>query len=233
MTSPQPDFVSAYVSLRQREGWLYSDEEVRMLPHTTAGMHHKKEWAVRARSARRFRQFVAAKTPLRLLEVGCGNGWLSHYLAQVPGIHVTGIDINRPELVQAARVFKKPNLEFIETRLEELHTPPFDIVLFAASFQYFSNVREVLDAAFGQLKPSSAIHIIDTHFYPDGERASARARSAAYFDAQEAGAMSSYYFHHCLSDMAPYKYRVRNQLSWRLRRVTGTVFPWIEIKSPA
>ncbi len=40
-----------------------------------------------------------------ILELGCGNGWLSHLLSQSLQRDVCGIDVNRTELTQAARMF--------------------------------------------------------------------------------------------------------------------------------
>ncbi len=67
------------------------------------------------RTARRLVHYLGArKKTLEILEVGCGNGWLTHQLADIPGTRVTGLDINFTELQQAARVFSNdPNLRFI------------------------------------------------------------------------------------------------------------------------
>jgi ubiquinone/menaquinone biosynthesis C-methylase UbiE len=226
-------FVPEYLSLREREGWLYPDDIVRTLPHTGTGIAHASEWKMRARSAARFRNYLAAKGAARLLEVGCGNGWLSHYLSSLPRVHVTGIDINGPELEQAQRVFKKENLCFLETELRALYAEPFDVILFAASFQYFANIPAILQEAFKRLRPGGSVHIIDTRFYKNKNRTAASQRSAFYFEQQQAPAMRRYYFHHCLSDLEPYKYKVRNAAAWRLRRLTGTHFPWVQLNSRA
>jgi 2-polyprenyl-3-methyl-5-hydroxy-6-metoxy-1,4-benzoquinol methylase len=233
MSESQTDFVKTYGALRQREGWTCSDEVLRTLPQVAPGSEHSAEWALRARSAERFRDWLSAATPCRLLEVGCGNGWLSHFLARVNGIDVTGIDINGPELQQAQRTFQRPNLRFIESTLEALNATRYHHILFAASFQYFANAHAVLEAAFQRLEPGGSVHIIDTHFYKTGERVAAAQRSAHYFEKQQAAAMRRFYFHHCLSDIHPYKYEVRNRWSWRLHRLTGNLFPWIQIKKPA
>ena len=212
---------------------MYSDEWVRCLPYLPGGSAHAGEWKLRARSARRLRSYLGQRTPLRLLEVGCGNGWLSHYLSLLPGTVVVGIDINGPELQQARRLFTRPNLTFHETTLDALASGSFDCILFAASFQYFSDVPQVLRECFLRLVRGGAVHIIDTHFYTTQQRAAASCRSAAYFASQDATAMQPYYHHHTLRELVPYRYRLNNPFSDRLRRLGGTVFPWIQIEKPA
>ncbi|RYY65845.1 MAG: class I SAM-dependent methyltransferase, partial [Chitinophagaceae bacterium] len=190
---PECGFVAEYLKLRGSEGRVYPDEWVRCLPHMPRGGAHASEWRLRARSARRLRHYLGQRTPLRLLEVGCGNGWLSHYLSLLPGTEVLGIDINGPELEQARRLFVRPNLSYRQTTLEDLSAGSFDCILFAASFQYFSDVPVLLEACFRRLVRGGSVHIIDTHFYPTQERAAARDRSAAYFARQNAATMELYY----------------------------------------
>ena len=44
-----------------------------------------------------------------VLEVGCGNGWLTAKIAGVTGGKVTGLDTNHLEIEQAKRVFGHMN----------------------------------------------------------------------------------------------------------------------------
>src|SRR5687767_2559429 len=124
-----PDgFEEQYIRLRQKEGRLYTDEVVRQLPFVSRKDPFYREWRMRAQSAYRLHQYLQKKKrPLKILEVGCGNGWLSHLLSGIPGAVVTGLDINRKELMQATRVFQKPTLCFIEGnfRNEQLNFEKF------------------------------------------------------------------------------------------------------------
>ncbi|HET7898410.1 MAG TPA: class I SAM-dependent methyltransferase, partial [Flavisolibacter sp.] len=131
-------FEERYLALRRREGRLYSNEEVALLPNIRATHPLKKEWAVRRKSCQRLVRFLKQKKrPLCILEVGCGNGWLCHQLSKIPSSSVTGIDVNETELDQARRVF--PSLRFIHADLNiATIQEQFDVIVFAASFQYFS-----------------------------------------------------------------------------------------------
>src|SRR6478609_3338202 len=73
-----------YIALREKEGRLVSDEELLKLPEVNAFHIHLKEWRIRKKSCDQLLNYVAKKNrPLKILEIGCGNGWLSNRLASV------------------------------------------------------------------------------------------------------------------------------------------------------
>jgi len=111
------------------------------------------------------RHFAFAKKALSILEVGCGNGWLSHHLASIPGHRVLGLDRDLQVLQQAARVFRhQSNLKFMcgDFYSGIIQGLTFDAIIFAASIQYFPSLETVLTAALLQLKEEGEIHILDT-----------------------------------------------------------------------
>ena len=76
------EFEQLYVDLRSNEQRIYSDEEVAWLPDVDEDHVHKKEWQIRKVSAEKLVQYLKhKKRPLKILEVGCGNGWLSCQLS--------------------------------------------------------------------------------------------------------------------------------------------------------
>src|SRR6187549_447683 len=73
-----------YIALREKEGRLVSDEELLQLPEVSLFHIHLKEWRIRKKSCEHLINYVAKKNrPLKSLEIGCGNGWLSNQLAGV------------------------------------------------------------------------------------------------------------------------------------------------------
>lgn len=49
----------------------------------------------------------------KVLDIGCGNGWVDHVLIQrVPGLRVVGIDNNKDNILHAKKNFTHPNLTF-------------------------------------------------------------------------------------------------------------------------
>ena len=201
-------FEEEYLALRKKEGRLFTDDEVTRLPDI-AGTHPlKKEWGVRKASCRRLVEYLVKKQKaLTILEVGCGNGWLSNQLSHIEGAVVTGLDINSFELEQAVRVFgRHANLRFVQGDLREeaLDGQNFDILVFAASIQYFSSLPQIMEAAFGHLKKDGEIHIMDSRFYDAKQIGSARRRSEQYFSRLGFQKMSGFYFHHSIDDLIGY-----------------------------
>lgn len=196
------DFSAQYFLLRKKEGRIYSDEELLRLPEIDKQHRYHAEWEIRKRSSDQLRKYLwNKKRPLQILENGCGNGWLSAKLSGIPLSQVIGIDINSEELNQGRRVFSKiDNLKFYNCSLQDevIRNHQFDVIIFAASIQYFPSLRNILNDALSNLKPGGEIHIIDTHFYDEDKIAAARQRSEDYFNTIGFPEMAQQYFHHSL-----------------------------------
>lgn len=230
--SSDTGFEEHYLSLRMREGRLYSDEAVRHLPEINATHPLKEEWVIRKESCQRLIRYLSRKArPLQILEVGCGNGWLCHQLSKIPQNSITGIDINTTELAQAGRVF--PSLRFLSCTLQELENKQaFDVIVFAASFQYFPSVKEVIQACFSHLKKGGEVHILDTHFYAAGEAAEAAERSRAYFASAGFPQMKKFYFHHTLASLEEFGFvMLYNPTKFFNRLFNKTPFPWLRLQT--
>ncbi|KAA2239023.1 methyltransferase domain-containing protein [Chitinophaga agrisoli] len=204
-------FEQLYLGVRQQEQRIYTDEQLRRLPDITPSHRHAGEWEIRKRSAARLLNYLRGKRrPLHILEIGCGNGWLSAMLAGIAGANVTGMDINQVELQQAARVFKQDNLQFVADDFAPGRFPgiQFDVVVFAASLQYFSPLGDMLQQVQQCLTADGEIHIVDTMFYTPEQAADAQKRTVEHFTSQGYPAMAAYYFHHRLQDLEGFNYRI-------------------------
>ena len=205
------DFEDLYLAVRQREKRIYSDEQLLRLPDIDPVHIHAGEWKIRRRSAARLIEYLLKKhRSLHILEVGCGNGWLSAKLAGIPGSHVKGLDINQTEIAQGNRVFVKNNLEFIYDTFNEdtFGNEKFDVIVFAASLQYFQSAIETLNLALSLLKDGGEVHITDTHFYKADELSRADERSRSYYRALGFPQMAGHYFHHSIEDLAGLKHHI-------------------------
>ena len=144
----------------------YSDEEVALLPEVPEGHPQSAFWHHRKASCRRLVGYLALKNKtLSILEVGCGNGWLSFQLSSIPGNRVLGLDRDLHVLRQAARVFRQqPNLKFMcgDFYSDIMAGLTFDTIIFSASIQYFPSLNEILSASLLRLKEKGEIHILDT-----------------------------------------------------------------------
>src|SRR5690348_1058332 len=79
-------FEKKYIQVRALESRLYTDDELVRLPEIAPSHPRYKEWQGRSQSCRRLIRYLSRrKTDLDILEIGCGNGWLTHQLAEIPG----------------------------------------------------------------------------------------------------------------------------------------------------
>ena len=197
-----PDAFSArYAAVRGEEGRLLRDEDVLLLPRGGTGQL-AEEWKVRADSARRLVDTLRRwKGGARILEVGCGNGWLSALLHRA-GHQVLGIDACVPEVEQAARIFNGPVFALADPWWARLPAGGFDVVVFAESIQYFADVQAILDRAQELLAEGGEVHVLDSILYPDASAAQAALeRSKAYYAATGHPEMATHYHAHRLPDL--------------------------------
>ncbi len=229
-------FEKRYIELRSREQRIYSDEELLQLPVIARKHPHYPEWQVRKRSADKLLERLLQKQkPLHLLEVGCGNGWLSKQLVAIHGSKVIGSDVNFTELQQAARVFSHiPNLHFIygDIRSGLFGEMEFDCIVFAACIQYFPSLPEIIPQALSLLKWGGEIHILDSPFYKKAEIPAARQRTADYYKKAGLPEMTPHYFHHSREDLAIIDHELLYDPSslQHFFSKKKNPFPWICIK---
>lgn len=231
-----------YLRLRIAEGRIYPDEIVSGLPDFPADHPLKREWLARADSASRLLKYVAAMFgPLRILDVGCGNGWLSRALSTIPGVHVWGFDRSGPELSQASRLFGSPNTVFSALDIAQAPFPmqSFDVIVLASVIQYFPDLAFVIRLLQGHLRPLGEIHIMDSPLYLDSEVGAAQARSAAYYSSLGFPDMAHFYFHHCFSSLDQfhparlYDPRSLGPRFLNQKRGAASPFPWLRIRTAA
>jgi ubiquinone/menaquinone biosynthesis C-methylase UbiE len=225
-------FEKVYMASRKMEDRVYSDEQVAQLPNIEPSHIHYDEWQIRKRSASRLINYLGKKNkPLCILEVGCGNGWLSGMLAALKNSTVTGLDVNSAELNQAKRVFaERSNLHFTERDLINMEFGgKFDALIFAASIQYFSSFDEMINKTMSYLSPGGEIHILDSHFYPLKELELARHRSYLYYNSIGYGEMTEFYFHHSLNSLNKFHHKILyNPLSLKNKLLMKKdPFPWV------
>lgn len=230
-------FEKLYTRLRRKEGRMYTDEEVALLPIIHSSHPLLNEWRIRKNSCRALLSYIKQRNNIvSVLEVGCGNGWLSARIAGAADVEVTGIDVNTPELEQARRVFKKiPGLYFINGTLQAdgLKDKKFDLILFAASLQYFPSLKEVITLALDKLTLQGEIHIMDSPFYGQSEIESARQRSKEHFSRMGFAEMAAHYFHHSIAELDNFQYKIlHHPHSWKNKlSIKKNPFYWITIKN--
>jgi SAM-dependent methyltransferase len=227
-----------YLRVREKEGRLYSDDVVARLPFISDDHPLAGEWRVRSASAQRLVGYLSSlQKPRFILDLGCGNGWLSNLLTE-SGHRVIGLDQNLYELKQAARVFRSnPKLSFLESDIfsAPFVTGLFDVIILASVLQYFSDASSLISMLSSYLRPQGEIHILDTPLYSANELEEAKLRSNQYYTSLGFPEMCAHYFHHHISyldALHPKKVYTPRPLILRLKRWVGQVdspFLWVVI----
>lgn len=241
LTPQQNDFEEAYLSVRRKEGRVYSDEMVRQLPVVPKGHPQEKEWGLRRHNVQQLLSHLQEQAPKHILDLGCGNGWLTHQLVAGQGnCSVLGLDVNIVELEQAQRLFTSPSCQFAYGDIfkADLSIASFDSIILASCAQYFPDFPALLNRLLVLLKPEGEIHVFDTPFYSAAEIAAAKERTSAYYREQGQTAMQEHYFHRAWTELQTYRYKTQynpNTLANRLKRKFGSTispFPWLIIRHP-
>lgn len=226
------DFENNYLSVREKEKRVLSDKEVKSLPYVDRNSVDYDLWKTRRKNIRRFLNYLSKKkSPLRILDIGCGNGFFTHMMSQNNA--VIGVDVNLTELKQAATVFKEAPIKwyYLDILNEIIPESSFDIITFCASFQYFNNPKEVLDRCKSLLAEHGEIHIIDSPFYSPDKKETARSNSIAYYQKMKVEGMIDYYHHNTYEALTPFTYSFGYKPNkWKLKLIRDSPFPWLIIK---
>lgn len=197
---------------------------------------------------------------MTILDLGCGNGWLANRLAENPEWEVWAMDVNEEELKQGARLFGRENLRFVyadvlssptvnrwaegqilpDFRIQPTVLPvgasagQFDIVVLAASVQYFPDLEQLIFSLKKCLKRGGQIHILDSPFYKnESERAAARQRTLEYYTKLGVPEMAAFYHHHLRADIEKLGGKnLNDRLTVRFLQKTKWLapFPWIRLR---
>lgn len=228
---PAQTHEEAYLKVREKEGRILSDEEVKQLPDLPRIRHNYQEWQLRKQTSERFISFLNdEKKPLQVLDVGCGNGWFTAKMAYLADIKVVGLDLNLPELEQAQRLFGNSATAFCYGNIfeEVFKDESFDKVVLNASIQYFPVLDLLFSALFRVLKPNGEIHILDSPFYRTQDVQKAKERTAAYYQSMGCPEMAAHYFHHTFQDLAAFSpvIQPKKYSFWdKIRRKPQSPFP--------
>lgn len=232
------NFESAYIDIRKKEGRLFTNDEIKTLPDVSKGHPHFHEWKIRKRSLQRLVEYLESQRQEKIiLEVGCGNGWLSHQLAKLKRAQVIGVDVNFTELQQAARVFHGiTNLSFIFGDIFSIQLPvKVDYIILASSAQYFPDLSQLISVLQAKLSNTGEIHIMDSPFYEVTTVDSAQSRSKNYFSSHDSS-MENHYFHHTWTDLEKFHFELLYDPSSIVSKLKtkfsiDSPFPWVKISN--
>ncbi len=126
-------------------------------------------------------QLADIKIGSRILDIGCGFGGSSLYLAKKYGASVTGITISPVQVRMAKEAAAKTNLDasFFLMDAEEMHfAQPFDLLWSVESISHYHDPRNFFASAVKFLKPGCCFALTDW-FQKENLSASARKKFIA------------------------------------------------------
>ncbi|MGB0869114.1 MAG: class I SAM-dependent methyltransferase [Flavobacteriales bacterium] len=206
------DFEQQYIQVRTLENRVYSDHIVQKLPNLEANHPQCNEWQIRKSNAEKFANYISKEDLKNILEIGCGNGWFTHFMAKKTEAKLIGLDINNVELEQAKRLFNRENIKFVHGNIFDLtFENKFDLIVFNASIQYFPDIPILINTLKTMLSDFGEIHILDTFFYDDDKaKQIASDNTKKYYQNMGQENMIQYYFHHKKSDL--FQFEIMNPI---------------------
>jgi SAM-dependent methyltransferase len=182
LRAADPGFRAAYASHRAREGRGPLDERSLLaLPWLGQG-RFAAEWSVRARTYQAFVDGVLAplarakSSPLRVLDLGAGNGWLCYRMARL-GHDGVAVDVRTDEVdgLGAARGYARHLARLFGRVAGSFECLPFaratfDVAVFNASLHYAQDLSGGLGEAKRCVRAGGRIAVLDSPFY-DGPAA--------------------------------------------------------------
>jgi SAM-dependent methyltransferase len=168
--------IQRYETVRSREGWGSEDPSYyRELPFRDTSGRFVLTWRIRAANYRTLIRRVVRPLerrearPLVILELGAGNGWLSHRLAQ-RGNRVAAVDLLTNDLDGlGARQRYGGRFVAVQADFDRLPFPAgvADLAIFSAALHYSPDARVTLAEACRVLRERGVVAIVDTPLYHD------------------------------------------------------------------
>jgi ubiquinone/menaquinone biosynthesis C-methylase UbiE len=162
------DFLREYQTVRADEGWGASGAGYyRTLPHVDQDDPQRNIWLIRAHSFERLLALIGSGGPLKILDVGAGNGWLANQLVQ-RGHTVAALDLaddSRDGL--GARVHYVTSFETYQAEFDRMPfgAAQFDVVIFNAALHYACALTATLREARRVMRSDGSIVVMDSPFY--------------------------------------------------------------------
>jgi SAM-dependent methyltransferase len=240
-SSAMEAFRRDYGAHRAAEGRSYQGGELLRLPYLRTGPL-ARQWRIRARTFDAFLRWVvrpmalSAGRPLRILDLGAGNGWLSCRLAR-EGHACTAVDVREDAvdgLGAAAPLLREARFDCLIASFDDLPLPAdsADLAVFNASLHYATDLEAVLAEAARVVRPGGTIAILDSPFYAsgsDGEAMVAEKHAGARERfGERAGALLALPFIEFLTRERLNRASAGLGLAWRRRRVRYPL--WYELR---
>jgi SAM-dependent methyltransferase len=170
-------FLEAYARVRDAEGWGAPTRDYCLaLPFRDTSRRHREVWRVRAATFRALERVLDEEfrlRPVRTLDLGAGNCWLTRRLA-AKGYAACALDIRTDAVdgLAAGQLYRDvlgSQFERVQGELECLPfvSRQFELVIASAALHYAENLDLALDEACRVLAPDGIFVLMDSPFYHD------------------------------------------------------------------
>jgi SAM-dependent methyltransferase len=173
-------FIADYEFIRSAEGRGSVDADYYLaLPYKDLSGNNTDQWKIRACTFRYLEHHIISplctlrNRPLRILDLGAGNGWMSYRLA-IMGHSPIAVDLltNDHDGLGAATHFGRrvqPLFRRVQAELDHLPfaSSAFDLAIFNASFHYSEDYDRTLTEALRCTGLGGVVVIADTPWYAD------------------------------------------------------------------
>ena len=118
------------------------------LPRQVDGLDGSPEWPD-------FRALIPDIKGARVLDLGCGFGWICRWAREAGAEQVLGIDVSSNMLAKAREFPKDPAITYLQADLEtlELELIAYDVVLSSLAMHYLKNLPALVSQVYERLKP--------------------------------------------------------------------------------
>lgn len=171
-------FLAQYRRIRAADGYRQRDAAYyRGLPEVARGDPQHAVWRIRQQSFRHLWRRVLPRLgrPLRVLDLGAGNGWLSHRLTLLGNVCVAVDWLDDPDDGLGAALHYPTTFTRLQADFDNLPVvaAQFDAVIFNASLHYSANPSATLRSARKALVSGGALVVMDSPVFvsaADGRR---------------------------------------------------------------
>ncbi len=233
----------AFHELKEKEGHLYSDEELRSLPDLDPQHPWHRDWLKRKNILIRLEKYFLKKLkkippPIKILDLGSGNGWMANWMTTRLPSETWAFDINRQELETGSRLFhNNHNLKFFYGNIfkDPLPEDYFHFILMSGTTQYFYNLTPLFQRLMSLLKKGGEIHIIESPWYSKHAQHQAKKTSQIYYQQLGLPQMVSFYFYHTYRGIILPFHRLYHPQSFYnkiisfFQRRSSSAYPWLRL----
>jgi len=164
-------FLFQYRVVRERDGYQsYTSDEYPKLPNIQIDSPQAGVWRIRQESYTRLLSLLPGRS-LSILDLGAGNGWLSHCLTRL-GHQLVAVDWLDDEHDGLGAYHHYPvQYTCVQGDFDALpfKTGQFDVVIFNASLHYSNHLERTLRHACNMLSRDGRIYVMDSPTFSSNE----------------------------------------------------------------